>query len=70
MSQFKGTVRWFNNAKGFGFLGTEEGPDIFVHYSAIQTEGFKALKEGQQVEFDVIQGSQGPQADQVRRISA
>lgn len=70
MSQFKGTVRWFNNAKGFGFLGTEEGPDVFVHYSAIQTEGFKALKEGQQVEFDVIQGSQGPQADQVRRISA
>lgn len=65
MAQFKGVVRWFNNAKGYGFLGTDNGPDVFVHYSAIQAEGYKGLKEGEAVEFDVIQGDKGPQADQV-----
>ncbi|MBS1814026.1 MAG: cold shock domain-containing protein [Acidobacteria bacterium] len=65
MAQYKGVVKWFNNAKGFGFLGRDSGPDVFVHYSAIQTEGYKSLKEGDAVEFDVIEGSKGPQADQV-----
>ena len=66
VAQFKGTVKWFNNAKGYGFLGREDGAaDVFVHYSSIQTEGYKSLKEGDPVEFDVIQGSKGPQADQV-----
>lgn len=68
MAQYAGVVRWFNNAKGFGFLGREDGPDVFCHYSAIQSEGFRALKEGEEVEFDVIQGEKGPQADQVRRV--
>src|ERR1700761_2100712 len=65
MSQYRGAVKWFNNAKGYGFLGREDGPDVFVHYSAIQVDGYKALKEGDEVEFDVIQGAKGPQADQV-----
>ncbi|MDE3104294.1 MAG: cold shock domain-containing protein [Acidobacteriota bacterium] len=68
MAQYKGTVKWFNNAKGYGFLGRDEGPDVFVHYSSIQFEGYKTLKEGDMVEFDVIQGEKGPQADQVQRI--
>ena len=68
MSQYKGEVRWFNNAKGFGFLGRENGPDVFVHYSSIQNDGFKSLKEGEVVEYDIIQGEKGPQADQVRRV--
>ena len=67
MAQYRGTVKWFNNAKGYGFLGREDGPDVFVHYSSIQLEGYKSLKEGDEVEFDVIQGSKGPQADQVIR---
>lgn len=65
MAKFTGTVRWFNNAKGYGFLGTEEGPDVFVHFSAIQTSGYKSLNEGDSVAFDVIQGEKGPQADNV-----
>lgn len=65
MGQFKGTVKWFNNAKGYGFLGRDTGPDVFVHYTAIQRDGYKALSEGEPVEFDVVQGSKGPQADQV-----
>lgn len=65
MGQYKGTVKWFNAAKGFGFVGREDGSDIFVHYSAIMSEGFKALKEGDAVEFDIVQGSKGPQADRV-----
>lgn len=70
MSEFKGTVKWFNNAKGYGFLGRENGPDVFVHYSSIQLDGYKTLKEGDQVEFDVIQGDKGPQADNVIRTAA
>jgi cold shock protein len=69
MAQFTGQVRWFNNAKGYGFLGREDGPDVFVHYSSIQREGYKTLKEGDRVQFDVIQGEKGPQADQVVRAS-
>lgn len=65
MAQYKGMVKWFNNAKGYGFLGREEGPDVFVHYSSIQTEGYKSLNEGDPVQFDVIEGKQGPQADMV-----
>lgn len=67
MAQFSGTVRWFNNAKGYGFLGTEDGPDVFVHFSAIQTDGYKSLKEGDPVQFDVVQGEKGPQADKVTK---
>jgi CspA family cold shock protein len=67
MSQYKGSVKWSNNAKGYGFLGRDDGSDVFVHYSSIQIEGYKSLKEGDLVEFDVIQGSKGPQADHVVR---
>lgn len=70
MAQYIGEVRWFNNAKGYGFLGRPGGPDVFVHYSAIQLNGYKTLNEGDQVSFDVIQGEKGPQADQVKRIGA
>ena len=70
MAQYKGEVKWFNNAKGFGFLGREGGPDVFVHYSSIQIDGYKSLKEGQLVEFDIIQGTQGPQADNVTAANA
>ncbi len=68
MAQYKGTVKWFNNAKGYGFLGREGGADVFVHYSSIQIEGYKSLKEGDEVEFDIIEGTKGPQADQVIRL--
>jgi CspA family cold shock protein len=62
-------VKWFNNAKGFGFLGREGGADVFVHYSSIQSDGYKSLKEGDEVEFDIIEGTKGPQADHVVRIN-
>ncbi len=68
VAQYRGTVKWFNNAKGYGFLGRDGGPDVFVHYSSIQREGYKSLKEGDEVEFDIIQGAKGPQADQVARL--
>jgi CspA family cold shock protein len=67
VAQYKGKVKWFNNAKGYGFIGQEDGPDVFVHFSAIQIEGYKSLKEGDEVEFDVVTGQKGPQADQVIR---
>ena len=57
MAQYRGTVKWFNNAKGYGFLGRDGGADVFVHYSSIQIDGYKSLKEGDEVEFDIIQGA-------------
>jgi cold shock protein len=68
LAQYRGTVKWFNNAKGYGFLGRDGGADVFVHYSSIQNDGYKSLKEGDEVEFDIIEGSKGPQADQVIRL--
>ena len=61
----KVTVKWFNDRKGFGFIRLESGDDVFVHYSALQGEGFKTLKEGENVEFEVVQGAKGPQASNV-----
>jgi len=60
-----GTVKWFNESKGFGFISQESGPDVFAHFSAIQDSGFKTLTEGQQVEFVVTQGAKGPQAENI-----
>ncbi len=60
-----GTVKWFNDAKGYGFIQPETGPDVFVHFSAIQSGGFKSLAEGQRVRFDVVTGTKGPQAANV-----
>jgi len=64
----QGTVKWFNDAKGFGFIQQDSGSDVFVHFSAIAGDGFKSLAEGDRVEFDVTQGQKGPQAASVRRI--
>jgi CspA family cold shock protein len=64
----RGTVKWFNADKGYGFIETESGSDVFVHYSAIQGEGYKTLEEGQQVEFEVVQGNRGPQAEHVVKL--
>jgi cold shock protein len=64
----KGTVKWFNDAKGFGFITREQGADVFVHHTAIQADGFRSLTEGDQVEFEVTQGQKGLQATNVRRI--
>jgi CspA family cold shock protein len=63
-----GTVKWFNDAKGYGFITREEGPDVFVHHSAIQGEGFKSLAEEQEVEFEVTQGQKGLQAQNVFKL--
>ncbi len=61
----KGTVKWFNEAKGFGFIAQESGPDVFAHYSAISSSGFKTLAEGQAVEFTITKGPKGPQAENI-----
>ncbi len=61
----KGTVKWFNDAKGFGFIERQNGEDVFVHHSAIRAEGFRTLSDGQQVEFEVVQGKKGPAAESV-----
>ena len=64
-----GTVKWFNDAKGFGFISREEGEkDVFVHFSAIQGDGYRSMQEGDQVEFEVSQGAKGPQAANVRKV--
>jgi CspA family cold shock protein len=65
LMRVKGTVKWFNDSKGYGFISQENGPDVFVHHSAIQMDGFKSLKENQEVEFEVTQGAKGPQASNV-----
>lgn len=67
MSRVTGKVKWFNNTKGYGFIGQDGGSDVFVHYTAIQTEGYKSLQEGDTVEFEVVQGAKGPQADKVMK---
>ena len=64
----QGKVKWFNPEKGFGFIESNEGGDVFVHFSAIQSEGFKTLEEGQDVEFDIVEGNRGPQAANVVRL--
>ena len=64
----KGTVKWFNNQKGYGFISDEQGNDIFVHFSGIKSDGFKSLEEGQAVEFDVVHGAKGPQATNVTKL--
>ncbi len=69
VESMKGTVKWFNNAKGYGFIGREDGPDVFVHYSAIVSEGYKSLQEGDQVEFEIAQGQKGPQAANVTKTA-
>jgi CspA family cold shock protein len=64
----QGTVKWFNAEKGFGFIAVDGGQDVFVHYSSIQSDGYRSLDEGQRVEFEITQGQKGPQADQVRPV--
>ncbi|QDX91570.1 cold shock domain-containing protein [Brevibacterium sp. JNUCC-42] len=64
----QGKVKWFNAEKGFGFIERDGGDDVFVHFSAIQTDGFKSLDEGQTVEFDIVEGDRGPQAANVSKI--
>src|SRR5512132_1598194 len=68
MSRITGKVKWFNNSKGYGFIEQPGSSDIFVHYSAIQGDGFKTLEEGQEVEFEVTQGPKGPQAEKVTKV--
>ena len=65
MSTTTGTVKWFNESKGYGFIAQENGPDVFAHFSSIKGEGFKSLEEGQKVEFTVGQGQKGPQAENI-----
>ncbi len=65
----KGKIKWFSDAKGYGFIEREEGEDVFVHFTAIVGEGFRTLKEGQEVEFEVVQGEKGPQAENVTLVS-
>jgi cold shock protein len=67
MARLQGTVKWFNDAKGYGFISHDGGPDVFVHFSAIQGNGFKSLAEGDKVEFEIVQGQKGPQAAEVTK---
>ena len=64
----QGTVKWFNSEKGFGFIAVDDGADVFVHYSAIDMDGYRSLEEGQRVEFEISQGQKGPQADGVKAV--
>jgi cold shock protein len=65
-----GTVKWFNNSKGYGFIGREDGPDVFVHYSEIVGDGYRALQEGDRVTFEIVQGAKGPQAADVVKVDS
>lgn len=67
MAKVQGKVKWFNSTKGYGFIGQDSGPDVFVHFSAIQMDGYKTLQEGDSVEFEVVQGQKGPQAGNVTK---
>jgi len=64
----KGTVKWFDNQKGYGFISDESGKDVFVHYTGLNMEGYKSLEEGQEVEFEIVQGAKGPQATNVTKL--
>ena len=66
---YKGTVKWFNNQKGYGFISDEEGNDVFVHYTGLNMEGFKSLDEGAKVEYEVVNGAKGPQATNVTVVN-
>lgn len=68
MDVTRGKVKWFNDAKGYGFISRDDGPDVFVHHSAIQAEGYRSLAEGQEVEFVIKEGPKGLQADQVKKV--
>jgi cold shock protein len=68
MAQAQGRVKWFNDAKGYGFIAREDGPDVFVHYSAIQGDGFRSLAEGQTVSFEITEGPKGLQASNVVKV--
>ena len=68
MERINGTIKWFNDAKGFGFITREGGPDVFVHYSAVNSDGFKSLAEGDKVEFEIVEGQKGPQAANVVKV--
>jgi len=70
MARITGVVKWFNDAKGYGFITQEDGQDVFVHYSAIQASGFRSLAEGDRVEFDIVQGQKGPAAENVVKLGA
>lgn len=70
MSKINGTVKWFNNTKGYGFISQPSGADVFVHYSAIKESGYRTLREGEKVEFDMKIGPRGPQAENVVRLEA
>jgi CspA family cold shock protein len=65
----QGVVKWFNSEKGYGFIQADDGPDVFVHYSAIQSDGYRSLEQDQRVEFEISQGQKGPQADLVRIVT-
>jgi len=69
VERIRGKVKWFNNSKGYGFIGHDGGADVFVHFSSIASDGYKSLQEGDDVEFEITQGQKGPQADKVTKVA-